>query len=270
MQEITSNRNERIKLVKALQSRARARRKEGKLVLEGVRLVGDALARGFSPDFVCVVPEQAQVGRPAHDLVQTLEAQGVPLFAVSEALMREMSDMEAPQGVLAVLAIPELPVPDAPTLALVLDGINIPGNLGSALRTAAAAGVDVVILPPNTVDPYNPKVLRGGMGAHFRLPVLQLDWPEIEARFGQLPMYVAAADGAQSIYAVNWIDPALVVIGGEAHGPTSEATRRAATSVAIPMASETESLNASVAAGVILYEIVRQRLAAGRKGSSNA
>ena len=111
--------------------------------------------------------------------------------------MRQASDTETPPGLLAVVPLPRIAVPEAVSLALALDGMSNPGNLGSTLRTAAAAGVDVVILTPNTVDPYNPKVLRGGMGAQFRLPILELEWAEIALRFGQLHAYLAAADGAQ-------------------------------------------------------------------------
>ncbi len=267
MIEITSSQNERVKLVRALQSRGRTRRKEGRLVLEGVRLLADALECGARPDFVFYLPAQVASGQPAHGLFQALEAQGVPLFAVPEVIMAEVSDTETPQGILGVLPLPQIAPPEAPGLVLVLDGISIPGNLGSALRTAAAAGVDAVVLPPATVDPFNPKVLRGGMGAHFRLPILQLDWDAIRARFGSLPAYVAAADGAQPYYAVDWLAPALVIVGGEAHGPTGPAYALAASSISIPMASGTESLNAAVAAGVILYEIRRQRLLAAGKGA---
>ncbi|MBN2469172.1 MAG: RNA methyltransferase [Anaerolineae bacterium] len=267
MVEITSSQNDRVKLVRALQSRARSRRKEGKLVLEGVRLLADALACGARPEFVFYLPDQVASGQPAHPLFQALEAQDVPLFAVPEAIMAEVSDTETPQGILGVLPLPQVAPPEVVTLVLVLDGIKTPGNLGSALRTAAAVGVDAVVLPPDTVDPFNPKVLRGGMGAHFRLPILQLDWPAINRRFGALPAYVAAADGDQPYYAVDWLPPALVIVGGEAQGPTSPAYDMALRSIAIPMASGTESLNAAVAAGVILYEIKRQRLLAAGKGA---
>lgn len=268
MIEITSNRNDRVKLVRALQSKPRSRRKEGKIVLEGVRLLADAVSCGVLPEFIFYQPDQVAPGRPAHDLFEQLQAAGVEYFAVPDAIMAEVSDTETPQGVLGVLPMPAVEVPAQPDLVLVLDGLNIPGNLGSALRTAAAAGVDVVVLPPNTVDPYNPKVLRGGMGAHFRLPLLQLDWAGIAAQFGHLPAFVAAADGSQSYFEVDWRQPSLVIIGGEAHGPTNAAYHLSTTSIAIPMASGTESLNASVAAGVILYEIRRQRILAVGKGAS--
>jgi len=177
--------------------------------------------------------------------------------------MKQASDVETPPGLLAVLPQPALPVPTAPSFVLALDGMNNPGNLGSALRAAAAAGVDGVVLPPNTVDPFNPKVLRGGMGAHFRLPSQRLDWPEVAARYGELAAYVAAADGERPYFGVDWTRPSLLIIGGEAHGAGEAARRVAAGRVAIPMASRTESLNATVAAAVILFEARRQRLLAG-------
>jgi len=266
MTDIASPRNERIKLVRALQSRARERRREGKIVLEGVRLIADALACGLIPEFVLYTVDENTLARPAYRLFRQLAELDIPLLSVSEAIMRQASDTETPPGLLAVVPLPQIAVPEAVSLALALDGMSNPGNLGSTLRTAAAAGVDVVILTPNTVDPYNPKVLRGGMGAQFRLPILELEWAEIALRFGQLHAYLAAADGALPYYAVDWLRPSLVIIGGEAHGPTAPARAVAGTTIAIPMAGQTESLNAAVAAGVILYEARRQRTLSAQKG----
>lgn len=267
MTDIASPRNERVKLVKALQSRARQRRREGKIVLEGVRLITDALACGLTPEFVLYTVDEVTLGRPAYRLFQQLAELNIPLLSVSQGIMEQISDTETPPGLLAVVPLPQVAMPEVVSLALVLDAMNNPGNLGSALRTAAAAGVDVVILTPNTVDPYNPKALRGGMGAQFRLPILELDWTDIALRFGHLNAYLAAADGAVPYYAVDWLRPSLVIIGGEAHGPTAPARALAAATIAIPMAGQTESLNAAVATGVILYEARRQRTLSTQKGA---
>ncbi len=263
MTEITSPKNERVKLIRELQSQARARRELGLIVVEGVRLVEDALDCGLRPEFVLYREDEVGPQRPARGLFERLQALGTPCLSASEAVIKQASDVETPPGVLAVLPQPALPVPDAPSLVLALDGMNNPGNLGSALRAAAAAGVDVVVLPPDTVDPFNPKALRGGMGAHFRLPIQRLDWAAIAARYGGLAAYVAAASSPRPYFDVDWTLPSLLIIGGEAHGAGEAARRHAAGSVAIPMASRTESLNATVAAAVILFEARRQRLLAG-------
>ncbi len=157
----------------------------------------------------------------------------------------------------------------SPSLILTLDRVRDPGNLGSALRTAAAARVELVLLTPKTVDPYNPKVLRGGMGAHFRLPIEQASWDEIALHHGQMHTYLAEADGEIPYYTIDWLRPSMIIVGGEAHGPGIEARQVAGTSVHIPMAADTESLNASVAAGVILYEVQRQRTLSAQEGAKS-
>ena len=264
MPDITSLHNERLKQVRALQSQTKARREEGLIVVEGVRLIEDALDCGLTPAYVLYLEDEVAPGRPAHDLFARLEAAGTVCQSVTPAVMKAASDVEAPPGILAVLPAPEPPIPARPTLVLALDGMRTPGNLGSALRAAAAAGVDLVLLAPDTVDPFNPKVLRGGMGAHFRLPLRRLDWDAIAAEYGQLASYVAAAEGETVYSDVDWTRPSLLIVGGEAHGAGTQARQLAATAIAIPMAERpespgTESLNATVAAAVILFEARRQR-----------
>jgi TrmH family RNA methyltransferase len=267
---ITSLQNERVKLIRALQTSGKSRRKENRLVLEGVRLIGDALASGFKPDFVFYTASDSnlttanaiagdqQGSRLFASLLETLYAQNVAAIEVTPEVMQHVSETESPQGIIAVVPIPELPVPDT-DLVLILDGIADPGNLGTILRTSAASGVGVVVLAPRCVDPYNPKVLRSGMGAHFRIPVLRKSWREIEADYGTMQTTLADSDGTIAHYDVDWKQPSVVIIGGEANGADDSAKAFAKTVVSIPMAGTTESLNASVAAGVILFEIRRQR-----------
>lgn len=270
MPDITSPHNERLKQVRALQSQTKARRQEDLIVVEGVRLIEDALDCGLEPAYVLYLEDEVAPGRPAAELFARLSAAGATCQSTTPALLKAASDVEAPPGILAVLPTPALPVPPAPTLVLILDGMQNPGNLGSALRAAAAAGVDLVLLAPDSVDPFNPKALRGGMGAHFRLPVRRLDWAAIAAEYGGLASYVAAAEGEVVYSDVDWTRPSLLIIGGEAHGAGREARQLAATAVAIPMASpaggtRTESLNATVAAAVILFEARRQRRQAAQE-----
>ena len=163
MSLISSPQNERVKLVRLLQHQAKARRQHGRLVLEGVRLMRDVLDSGVRPDFVLYVPDAAPDG-PAHHLIQRLQDEQLTCHPVTEALMRAMSDTETPQGVLGVFPWPDLPLPDPVGLAVIADGWRDPGNLGTLIRTAAAAGVDLVATTPGTVDPFNPKTIRAGMG----------------------------------------------------------------------------------------------------------
>ncbi len=260
MNRIHSLKNARVKLAHQLQTRPRARREERKLVLEGVRLINDALNAGQRPYFTFYLPERAP-----QNLIEQLEAQGVPVLPVTDEVMRHLSDTQQPQGVLGVFNIPLPRIPKHASQILILDAIRDPGNLGTMLRTAAAADVDVVVLAPACVDPYNPKVLRGGMGAHFRLPILEASWEEIANYCQDVHIYLADGDGDVDYCAVDWCEDWALIIGSEAHGAGEEARAQATQRVFIPMARATESLNAAVASGVLLFEARRQRVLAKRQ-----
>lgn len=254
---ITSPHNARVKLVQKLQHQTKARRQARQLVLEGVRLVEDAVRSGARPDLLLYTEDAVPALAP---LLQQLGTQQVPCVPVTSALMRAMADTETPQGVIAVFPWPDLPRPVDPALVVVADGWRDPGNLGTLLRTAAAAGVDLVALPPGTVDPTNPKVLRAGMGAHFRVPVHALDWADLPAHYATYPIYLADMDGDHLYDAVDWTHPALLVIGGEAHGASASARDLSHTTLRIPMVQGAESLNAAVAAALLIYAARRHAL----------
>ena len=192
-------------------------------------------------------------------LLDTWTEAGVPCYEVSEAVMEACSDTETPQGVLAVVAQPELPRLERPTLTLILDRLRDPGNMGTILRTALAAGIDQVLLAPGTVDATNPKVVRAGAGAHFRLPVAARSWDAIAQAVTGSRVFVAAAGGDQTYTEVDWRGPVALIVGGEAFGAGEEARILAQGTVSIPMSSQVESLNAAIATAVILFEIRRQR-----------
>lgn len=259
MSLISSPSNERVKRARLLLRQARTRRKERRLVLEGVRLLHDAVQTGALPEYVLHAPE---LDAPAQDLVARLREGGVPCLAVIEPLLRDLAETETPQGVLGVFPWPALPMPAAPTLVLVADGWRDPGNLGTAIRAAAAAGADAVALTPGTVDPFNAKALRAGMGGHFRVPLVWQRVPTLPEAFPGLQIAVADAAGEACYDQVDWTRPSLIVVGGEAHGPRDLARDLPHLSVSIPMARGAESLNAAVAASVLLFEAGRQRRAA--------
>jgi TrmH family RNA methyltransferase len=172
-----------------------------------------------------------------------------------------------------VLPFPELPRPAHPTFTLILDRLRDPGNLGTMLRTALAAGVEQVLLAPGTVDFSNPKVVRAAMGAHLRLSIADAGWDEIAGAVADCDVWLAAAGGAvadcdvwlaaaggaRTYTAVDWTRSVALIVGSEAHGAGERARSLAQGRVSIPMASEVESLNAAVATAVILFEVVRQR-----------
>jgi RNA methyltransferase, TrmH family len=248
---ITSPQNEKVKLVRALQDRAKTRRKEGKIVLEGARLVRDACQQGHQPDFVFYTSGNIDVTFLANYAIEPIP--------VSEEVMRAISDTQQPQGVIGVFPMPNPDFPPEASRILILDSIRDPGNLGTILRTAAAAGVEAVLLSPTCVDPYNPKALRGGMGAHFRIPLSEANWERIATSCYNKMVYVADSEGDLSYDAADWSAAWAIIIGGEAHGAGGEALSLAHHRVYIPMAAATESLNVAIAAGVILFEAARQQ-----------
>lgn len=246
---ITSPQNPRVKLIRALQEKARTRRKEGRIVLEGVRLVRDALAQGHTPDFIFYTP----------DAESALPAGRFDAEPVSPEIMRHVSDTQQPQGIIGVFAMPQIALPRPAQRVLILDAIRDPGNLGTILRAAAASGTQAVLLSPDCVDAYNPKVLRAGMGAHFRVPLAALDWDATAAYCAGLKVYLADSAGDLRYDEADWRADWGLIIGGEARGAGQQAIKLATARISIPMHAETESLNAAMAASVILFEAQRQR-----------
>jgi TrmH family RNA methyltransferase len=251
---ITSRANPQVKYVRRLQNERRFRAAEQAFVVEGTRWMRELATAGIQPRalFATTGWMESNEGR---GLLAALGA-AVP---VADEIMAEMSDTETAPGVLAVLPMAPRPWPDAPELVVILDAVTNPGNLGTILRAASAAGAGGVLLGPGCVDPYNPKVARGSMGALLRLPVLSASWEEIGQMTAGLDVWLAAARDGTAYTAVDWRRPAAVLIGGEARGAGAAAEQLATGRVTIPMHDDTESLNAALAAGIILFEAARQR-----------
>jgi TrmH family RNA methyltransferase len=254
---ITSLSNDKVKLARSL-ARRRGREREQRFIVEGVRMLGEAIRRGVEPDFVFYTASVLE-NEPAADLIAALARQGVACYQVSEEVLQASADTVTPSGLLAVVPFIDVPSVADPGWFLLVDNIRDPGNLGAILRTAAAAGVDQVLLSPGTVDYYNPKVVRGGAGTHFFLPAFSLSWDEIRARLSGVEVWLAAVQDARPYTAADWSLPMALVIGSEAHGGSSPARDLSTQRVTIPMVREVESLNAAVAAGVLLFEMAQHR-----------
>ena len=252
---ITSSQNTKLKLVRALLGRAKERREAGAFLIEGVRLVEEAIIANWPMRFVLYADGISDRGL---ELVVTLTAKGVDVEQVSSDLLQSSSETETSQGILAVLNDSRLPIPESPTFILIPDQIRDPGNLGTLLRSAAAAGVDAVLLPPETTDAFAPKVVRAGMGAHFRLPIHSLTWDEIQGYTKSKQIYLADMNG-RSCWETDLRQPLALIVGGEADGASESARKLATMSLSIPMPGKSESLNAGVAGSVLMFEVVRQR-----------
>lgn len=253
---ITSAQNPKLKLVRTLQGRPKGRHEHGAFVVDGIRLIEEALRSDWPFRFVLASESLNDRGQA---LAAQLKAKGVEIEPVSEQLMKSISETETPQGMLAVLEQQILLLPAQLDFALILDSIHDPGNLGTLIRTAAAAGVQAVFLSPETTDAFAPKVVRSGMGAHFRLPILSLSWDEIKRSTDNLHIFLADMDGEVPCWQVDLRKPLALIIGGEAQGVTVPANRLAHQTIKIPMPGEIESLNAGVAGSILMFEVVRQR-----------
>jgi TrmH family RNA methyltransferase len=222
-------------------------------------LVGEALKAGVVPALAFFTSDLggSQQGR---ELLTAIEDLPGECFVVTDKVMSALSDTVSPQGILAVVPFLELPLPENPWLVLAVDRVRDPGNLGTVLRSAEAAGASQVILTPATVDVYNPKVVRGAMGAHFYLPIATgVSWSEMAEALKGRQILLAEAKGDKVYYEVDWAKPSALILGSEAEGGSQEAERLATERIVIPMQGKAESLNVAVAASVILFEAARQR-----------
>lgn len=254
---ITSKSNPKVKHIRRLQAERRYRNREQAYVVEGTRWLTELLVSEISPQIVLATQSWSNIS----DNQALVKALQVPAIIASDEVIAHASDTVMPAGVLAVVPIQSQPLPHKPSFLLILDKVTNPGNLGTILRTSAAAGADGVILAPGCVDAYNPKVIRGSMGAHLRIPFLTLSWSEITALTARMVVWIASASGDMLYSAVEWKSPSAIIVGSEAIGAGKEAKEMAVGTITIPMHRATESLNAAVAAAIILFEIARQRRA---------
>lgn len=254
---ITSSSNSKIKFVRSLLARRRNRIEESAFIAEGVRLVEEATAVGWPMEFVFYDQTLSARGQT---LIEKLKTQQIiEVLEITSSLMAEISDTETPQGILAVLKREALPLPNSPTFMILADQIRDPGNMGTLLRTAEAAGADGVLLSPGTVDPFSPKVVRAGMGAHFHLPIQEKPWVDIQTYLQGMPIFLAEAESGTPLWKANFKQPCTLLIGGEAFGASPMGEEIATHRVTIPMHGRAESLNAAIAAGILIAEVLRQR-----------
>lgn len=250
---IESSKNQWVKHVRRLQRDRRYRRQQGEFVVEGTRWFGEVSSKQELVTAVYHTPVWLE-SNPTD-----FAGIAAPITAVSDSVMAAMSETDSPPGILATVTIPPHTLPPTPTWLLILDRIADPGNLGTIIRTAAAAGIDGVVLSEGCVDLYNPKVVRSTTGALLHLPIVEQPWSQIGETITGLDVYGLDAAGEKVYTTVDWQHPFALVLGSEAHGLGLEALQLPTTNVAIPMASPVESLNAGVATAVVLYEAKRQR-----------
>ena len=258
MQRATSRQNPRLREAARLIASSRDRRKAGRCVLEGEHLLTVYLERVGAPEFVLLVEELATAPHLAPLLPQLATGD---LVAVPAALFAEVTGLPPALGVVAVIATPQPPLAAGARFHLLVDDLQDPGNVGTLLRTAAAAGVDAVLLSKHCAFAWSPKVLRAGQGAHFLTTIVEdVDLPAWAAAFRGHGGQVAATvpRGGADLYAQAFAWPLAIAIGNEGAGLSAALLAQCDRRVTIPMPGATESLNASAAAAIVLFEALRQ------------
>lgn len=259
MKAISSRDNPLYKELKQLATSSQARRKAGRSLLDGVHLCQAYLDQVGRPPF-CVVSEGSLAHAEVGAIVEKCEVSRVQCISMPESLYQALSQVEHGVGLMFVVDTPTPVVPQALTKSSVLlDGLQDPGNLGSILRSAAAAGIEQVYCSKGTVFSWSPKVLRAGMGAHFVLDIVEnVDLADL-IRSARIPVLATSSHAAQRIYDIDLKRPVAWLFGHEGQGVSRELLEMATETVSIPHLGQVESLNVAASAAVCFFEQVRQR-----------
>ena len=264
---LTSLANPGVKAAAKLRQR-RQRDRQRRFLIEGGREIAAAVEAGWPLETLYYCPELT-ADQDADDLLQRCRTRGVACHATNAAVFAKLAYRDTGDGLLAVaptreLGLAGLPAPEAgqPPLYLVAAGIEKPGNLGAMLRTASAAGASGLIVADAVVDVFNPNVVRASLGALFRLPVAQAEGDAVRGwlQARDIRLLAASPAAAASYHCVDWRGKAAIVIGSEAEGLSAD-WLVVAEAVRIPLAGGVDSLNAAIAASVLLFEARRQRSA---------
>ena len=258
---ISSIQNPKVQWLRALLSTRKKRTEEQRYVAEGIRLIEDAAQSGQLPE--CVFHSDQLITR-GQLLLNSFIEKNIETINLTTELLNRISDTQTSQGMIAVYKIPQPVIPNNLDFILIIDSVRDPGNLGTLLRSASAAGVQLCLLTPTTTDGYAPKVLRAGMGAHFHVPVVDKSWDDIiqicSTAKPALVVFLAESSDGDPCWQQDFKQPLALIIGGEASGASAAGKNLASKNVKIPMPGRAESLNAAVAGSILLFEIVRQRL----------
>lgn len=256
---ITSNQNQLIKEIQLLQRKKKERMKRQLFIVEGLRAV-EEIPNSWNVNKY-IVAESYMTN--SHNIIKDRDA---PVFYVSDNIFKNITDTQTPQGIMAIVSYPQYNLEEIISseqgFFIIGDEIQDPGNVGTLIRTAHAAGVNGVFLSKGCVDIYNPKTVRATMGSIFHIPIfVDVDIEELITRLAEIGtnIYATAVDSNKTIYDYDYTTKTAIVIGNEANGIREEIKDIINNYITIPMPGRSESLNASIAAGICMYEVVRQR-----------
>ena len=260
MKTISSRDNPLYKELKLIASTPQARRKMGRTVLDGVHLC-EAYLQQVGRPALCVVSDRSQSHPEVAEIVTECESAHVSCVNLPVSLYQALSQVENGIDLLFVIDLPHVAVqPKIENTAVLLDNLQDPGNLGSILRSAAAAGITSIFCGKGTASAWSPKVLRAGMGAHFALHIEEnVDLIELIRRT-KLPVLGTSSHAQQKIYDVDLKQPVVWLFGHEGQGVSSELIEFATHQVSVPHLGTMESLNVAASAAICFFEQVRQKL----------
>ena len=255
MKEISSVHNPAVQVLRELQ-KARARRETGLFLCESAKMVREALALGICRTLIV---ERGRESDYAQEIAAAQE-NGCEVLLVTASVLGAISEQKTPQGIMASAGIRKEPQALSGSLIVALDGVQDPGNVGTILRTADAAGFDGALLGAGCADLYSAKTLRATMGSVFRVPTLRTDDLAAALREMKARGYAVVATelGGEDFYAHCPHKNCVLVIGSEGRGVSPAVSAEATHHLALPMRGGAESLNAAVAAGIMIYEMARQ------------
>ncbi len=261
MQVISSKDNEIIKNIRKLKEK-KYRDIENSYIIEGIKIVKEAIAEKATIKQIVVCEECINDGELDKDTLYEIAKYN--LIYVTKKVFDLITDVKTPQGIIAVIEKNNANkgIDYSQDIIIALDDLQDPGNLGTILRTVDSANLNQIILSKNSADPYNPKVVRSTMGAIFRVNILEVEnlKDELEkVKQNGFKVMVTSLDTKSSIYDTEY-NKKVIVIGNEANGVSKEIQNMADEKVKIPMIGKTESLNASVATGIMIYEYVRRKI----------
>lgn len=259
--EITSVNNPIVKAAAELKKK-KARQEQGLFIAEGLRTVEEAVeSKCVVQVFYTAIEDDRTRG-----VLEKAAEKNVPLYCVPDNVLKKIADTDNPQGVLAVCRMQQIKLESlfaTGEMLLVLDRVGDPGNVGTMLRTADAAGIGGVVLLEGCVDVYAPKTVRSTMGSLFHVPVFTGAKEDLfvkAAKRNGYELLVTALDGADNLYKANLRGRIAFVMGNEANGVTQTLLREADKRVYIPMAGRAESLNVAMAAGIVMFEALRRKI----------
>ncbi|WP_428909331.1 TrmH family RNA methyltransferase [Niallia sp. Krafla_26] len=243
MKHITSVKNGQVKEWKKLHTK-KGRDQSGLFLIEGYHLVEEALKENFIQQLIL---------HENTDIPHTWNYDGIPVTVVTNEVMKALSDTETPQGIMAICQIPKV---DLTAIAgkkfLLIDSVQDPGNIGTMIRTADAAGMDAVILGDGCADPYNPKVVRSTQGSLFHLPIIKANLEEFMNEMN-IPVYGTALEGGIPYNQVEPMHEFALLVGNEGQGVSKNLLAKTTKNLYIPIFGKSESLNVAIAAGILMY-----------------